>query len=76
MSLQSRVERLEARFDHATQASRQVHFVFVDDCRVDDEAHNEAAKRRALAANPAPEDARVTFIQLVIPKGYGSRDES
>lgn len=75
MSIESRIERLEARFDHATQASRQVHFVFVYDCSVDDDAHNEAAQRRALAANPPPEGARVTSIQFVTPKKYRSRDE-
>ena len=76
MSLESRIEQLEASVGRTKRASRHVHMVLVWDCRVNDEGHNEAAMQRALAANPAPKGAEVTFILLVEPKGCGTRDES
>lgn len=75
MSLENRIERLEARLSRPVGASLQVHLVFVDDCRADNEIHNEAARCRALAANPAPKGASTVVIEFVAPKEYGSSDE-
>ena len=75
MSLANRIGRLEASLKRTEQATRKFHLVVVDDCRLDDEAHNEVQKRRALAANPPPEGARLAVIQIVGPKNQGSSDE-
>jgi hypothetical protein len=64
MTLESRIERLE----RARPAARRVHVIFVPDCVLDDEAHNQAADRRALEANPLPEGAELVVVQFVAPK--------
>jgi len=75
MTLANRIGRLEASLKRVEQSTRRGHLIVVDDCRLDDEAHNEAQKRRALAANPPPEGAIVAVIQIVAPKNQGSSDE-
>ena len=75
MTLANRIGRLEASLKRADQSTRKGHLIYVHDCILDDEAHNEAQKRRALAANPPPEGATVVVIQIVAPKNQGSSDE-
>ena len=64
MTLEKRIERLE----QARPATKHIHVVFVRDCIVDDEAHNQAAEQRALAANLPPDGAQLQIIRFVAPK--------
>jgi hypothetical protein len=50
MTLESRIERLEANLKRTEETTQQTHLLIVHDCIVGDEAHNEAQKRKALAA--------------------------
>lgn len=61
-SIEARIAKLEEK---ATAVEECFHVVLVPDCRIGDEVHNEAQKKKALEANPAPEGAQVLLVTFV-----------